>query len=132
MSRIWPWIRTVISLPLGLVAISLVHELAKLGLPQLYANDLANDADRTLMLLLSILAGIVGSFLVGAIARHRLRLHMGLFLVAMLIIDWLGIIGYLAAQPLWFKIAIIVTLPLQVWVGGKLARMMFPSAYSTE
>ena len=129
MSRIWPWIRTVISLPLGLVAISLVHELAKLGLPQLYANDLANDADRTLMLLLSILAGIVGSFVVGAIARHRLWMHMGLFLGAMLIIDWLGIIGYLASQPMWFKIAIILTLPLQVWVGGKLAKIMLPSAY---
>lgn len=129
MQRVLPWILTFVSLFAGVASISMFHRFMSMLQPELYENDLATDSDRLLMLVLAVLAGIVGSFVVGAIAGHRLKLHMMIFLVIMLVIDLLGIFGYLAPQPLWFKALILITLPLQVWIGGKLARLVRKKAY---
>ena len=124
MNAIIPWVRSAIAFPLGLVAIKLFHDAGRHLLPMGY-GELASDNDRLLSLTLATAAGIVGSFVVGAVARHRIWLHMALFLALMLVID----IGFLktaaAAQPLWFKAIVIATLPLQVWIGARLAMLTF-------
>lgn len=124
MNAVIPWIRSVIALPLGLVAIKLFHAAGR-HLVVMGYGDLAGDDQRLLSLVLATVAGIIGSFVVGAVARHRIWLHMGIFLVLMLLID----IGFLrtaaAAQPIWFKAFVIATLPLQVWIGGRLAMLTF-------
>jgi hypothetical protein len=67
-----------------------------------------------------------------AIAGHRPWLHLGLFFVLMGAIDLNAVLGELANQPVWFKTLILGTLPLQVWLGGRLAgigvRRQRPSA----
>ena len=119
-----PWVRSAVAFPLGLVAIKLLHAAGRHLLPMGY-GELASDNERLLSLTLATVAGIVGSFVVGAVARHRLWLHMVIFLALMLVID----IGFLktaaAAQPLWFKALVIATLPLQVWIGARLAMLTF-------
>lgn len=127
-----PWIRSLVAFPLGLVAISLFHAAGRHLVPMGYA-ELASDNERLLSLTLATVAGIIGSFVVGAVARHRIWLHMTLFLALMLFID-IGFIKTTAAdQPLWFKSLIIATLPFQVWIGARLAKLTFrKSGLATE
>ena len=124
MNAVIPWIRSLIALPLGLMAIKLFHAAGRHFVPMGY-GELVSDNERVLSLVLATVAGIIGSFVVGAVARHRIWLHMAIFLVLMLLID----VGFLrtaaAAQPLWFKALVIATLPLQVWLGARLAMLTF-------
>lgn len=127
MDKVWPWIRSVVGLVLALAAINLVHAAGEALLPDAYAA-IDDDADRVVLLGVALLgvallAGTIASFVLGAIARHRLWLHMGLFLLLMLAIDIAALLGPLAAEPVWLKVLVIATLPLQVWVGGRLARL---------
>lgn len=122
MDKVWPWIRSVVGLVLALAAINLVHAAGEALFPDAYAA-IDDDADRVVLLGVALLAGTIASFVLGAIARHRLWLHMGLFLLLMLAIDIAALLGPLAAEPVWLKVLVIATLPLQVWVGGRLARL---------
>ena len=131
MRRALPWLRTVISIPLGVVAVSVFHKLVGALLPRLYGSDLSNDPDRLAMLVLTVLAGIFASFVVAAAAQHRLWLHMGILLVVMIAMDLPAVLGYLSPQPLWFKALIMLTLPLQAWLGGLMARIVFRKAYGS-
>ena len=122
MDKVWPWIRSVVGLVLALAAINLVHAAGEALFPDAYAA-IDDDGDRVVLLGVALLAGTIASFVLGAIARHRLWLHMGLFLLLMLAIDIAALLGPLAAEPGWLKVLVIATLPLQVWVGGRLARL---------
>ena len=124
VSVIIPWIRTIVSLPLGLLAIQLFHLAAGRLIPYAY-GELTTDAVRWVSLALVTIAGILGSAVVGAVARHRIWLHMFLFFLVMLVIDIAVIKGDLAVQPFWFKGLVIATLPLQVYIGGRLAMLTF-------
>lgn len=124
-----PWLRTLLAFPAGVVSIGLFHQLAGLVLPALYGSDLATDRDRLLMLVLAVLAGVVGSFVVAFVARHRLWLHMAIFLLIMAGLDLRAVFGYLSPQPFWFKALVIGTLPVQAWIGGILARAACRKAY---
>ena len=124
MKKVLPWLRTLISFPLGLLSIQLFHLAGRQVFPLAY-GDLDSEPTRLLALTLVTGAGIVGSFVVGAVARHRIWLHMAIFLALMLAIDIAAIVGVLATQPIWFKVLIIATLPLQVWVGARLAMLTY-------
>lgn len=124
MSTAIAWLRSVVAFPLGLVAIHAFH-LAGQGLIPLAYGALDSDRARWLALALATVAGIVGSFVVGAVAGHRLRLHMAIFFAVMLGIDLGAIRGGLAAQPVWLKTLVLAVLPLQVWIGGRLAHLAF-------
>lgn len=125
MRHLPAWLRTAIALPIGIVAINVFHQLAALLLPDLYAGNLEHDSHRVQMLLLGMGAGVTGSFAMGAIARQRLWLNMAIFLIAMLAIDVFAITSMLASQPAWFKAAVLLSLPLQVWAGALLAKATF-------
>ena len=124
MKTILPWLRSLVSFPLGLLAIQLFHVAGGRVFPLAY-GDLDSESARLLALTLVTGAGIVGSFVVGAVARHRIWLHMAIFLALMLAIDIAAIVGALATQPIWFKVLVIATLPLQVWVGARLAMLTY-------
>lgn len=124
MNATIPWFRSALSFPLGLLAISLFHALGHNLVPMAY-GELASDNERLLSLTLATVAGIVGSFVVGAVARHRVWLHMAIFLALMLVIDIRFISTAAAGQPMWFKAFVIATLALQVLVGARLAQRTF-------
>lgn len=123
MHRTLPWLRSIIALPLGIVAIDLFHRLAALAAPELYGSLPDQDAQRMQMLLFAFAAGTLGSFVAAAIARHRLWLHMGIFLAMMAVVDTIAVFGFLAPQPVWLKAVVLLSLPLQAWLGGMLARI---------
>lgn len=124
MNAVIPWIRSVVSFPLGLVALQLFHLGGRQLFPPGY-GELDSDPERLLALALATVAGIFGSFVVGAVARHRIWLHMTIFLAVMLVIDIGALKSGLATQPFWFKALVIATLPLQVWIGTRLAMLTF-------
>ncbi|MCZ7652611.1 MAG: hypothetical protein M5U13_16150 [Thermoanaerobaculia bacterium] len=124
MSMAVPWLRSVVAFPLGLVAIHVFHLAGQRLLPLGY-GALDSDGARWLALALATVAGIVGSFVVGAVAGHRLRLHLAIFFVLMLVIDLGAIRGGLAAQPVWLKTLVLAVLPLQVWIGGRITLLAF-------
>lgn len=125
MHKIWPWIRTLLAFPLGFVAINLTHLIGQPFVPLLHETAPATDLERVKAIVLIFLAGVAGSFVIGAVARHRLWLHMAIFFVLALWIDLSVVLGTFSAQPFWFRALILVTLPPQVWVGGLLAGMTF-------
>lgn len=123
--KIWPWIRALLALLSGLAAILLVHLLGQQVAPSLYESTPSTDLERAADLFMMILAGTVGSFVVGVIASERLRLHLASFLAVMLLIDIAAVVGYLSTQPLWYRALVLLTLPLQVWLGALLAGKIF-------
>lgn len=120
MEKLHPWLRTLLALPLGLVALAFFHFAVNAAAPQLY-DAFVDDVDRMLSFALATVAGIVGSVVVGVIARHRLWLHMGIFMVIMLLIDLDAVRGVFGQEPAWFKVLLLASLPFQVWMGGVLA-----------
>lgn len=128
MKSLLPWIRSVVALIVGVVSIVLFHKPAELAFPELYAQTLSSDAERSLMLLLIFLAGLVGSVVVGLIARHRLWLHMAIFFIIMAVFDVQAILGPFASQPVWFKALVLGALPFQAWLGGLIAKAACPGA----
>lgn len=118
--KLWPWVRSVVGLALALTAINLVNSAAAAVFPDVYAV-IDSDSDRVTLVMVATLAGTVASFVLGAIARHRLWLHMAVLLLVMLAVDVAALLGPFATQPLWFKALVVATLPLQVWIGGWLA-----------
>jgi hypothetical protein len=116
----------VVAFSLGLLTIELFHVAAGPVLPEIYAAAaLESDSKRMLFIALVIAAGILGSFVVaviiGAGGRRHWLLHMGLFFVIMAAVDLNAVLGDMAAQPVWFKALLLGTLPLQLWVGFRVA-----------
>lgn len=121
MKAILPWIRTIVSIPAGLFALQMFHMLMMRIVPQYYSM-LGNDQERFGFLVLCTLAGIVASFVVIAIARHRYWLHVLAFLAICLLIDYFAVNREFLLQPEWFKSALLLLVPVQVWIGGALGR----------
>lgn len=125
-----PWLWTAVALPAGVMAIELFHKLGELVYPRLYASDLSNTTDRVSFLVAIVLAGMAGAFSVACIARHRLWLHMLLFLLVMVVVDIQAVMDYFPDQPGWFKAAIFLTMPLQLFAGGWMAKRVCKRAYT--
>jgi hypothetical protein len=123
--KTWPWIRSLVAFPLGFAAVQLTHLLGQPFVPSLSENLPVTDLERTKALVLIFLAGVAGGFAIGAIARHRLWLHMAIFFVLALLIDLYIVADTFADQPFWFRALVLLTLPVQVWLGGLLAGTTF-------
>ena len=118
MKAVVQWVRTVASLPLGLFAIDGFHLVAERVVPGAYlpGNDLA-------FLLLIVAAGIAGCAVAISVTGHRTWVHAGVFLLLMVVVDARTVMGELAGWPVWFRAGVMVSLPLQVWVGMVLVRI---------
>ena len=55
---------------------------------------------------------------------------MGIFLAMMAVVDTIAVFGFLAPQPVWLKAVVLLSLPLQAWLGGLLARIACRTAYA--
>lgn len=67
-----PCVLTLVSLPAGVLAIVLFHQVAGLLVPHLYGHGFSSDIDRLYMLLPVLSAGILGDLAVAGVARRRL------------------------------------------------------------
>jgi hypothetical protein len=64
------------------------------------------------------LAGLVGSFVVGLFSKKNQWMLIFIFGGLLLANDIYSILSPLADQPIWFKVLIFATLPVQIWIGG--------------
>lgn len=105
-------VRWVVSLPLGLFAIDGFHLVAERVVPGAYlpGNDLA-------FLLLIVAAGIAGCAVAFVVSGQRTWVYAGVFLLLMVVVDARAVMGELAGRPFWLRAGVMVSLPLQVWVG---------------
>ena len=105
-------LRTGVSLPLGLLTIDWFHWVAERVVPGAYlpGNDVA-------FLPLVLVTGMAGCIVAFSVTGHRSWVYTGVFLLAMAVVDAMAVMGDLAGRPLWFRAGVMVSLPLQVWVG---------------
>lgn len=120
VNRLLSVLRSLVAYSLGLMAIHLFHLAASPFLPKVYAT-LDSDPMRLAMVALVAFAGIIACFVVATVAGHRPWRDMALFMAIMVVVDIDVLLGDWAPQPLWFKVAIIAVIPLQVWLGARLA-----------
>lgn len=127
MRRLLPWLRTVVAIVLGIVAIDVVHLVGSRLVPAAYDSPGAGPWVG-IFIALMLLAGAAGTFVAVLVSRHRPWLHMAIFLMIMLALDIVAVLGEFAGHDPWFKAFILVALPLQAWIGGKLALLAWPQA----
>lgn len=125
VQKILPWLRTLIALALGIAAIEAVHFAGGRLLPGAYAPPGAGSLAGALLGLM-LLAGIAGTFVTVLVARHRPWLHATIFLAMMLALDAAAAVGVFAEREAWFKVLMLASLPLQAWLGAKLALRAWP------
>ncbi|WP_101927486.1 MULTISPECIES: hypothetical protein [Luteimonas] len=112
--------RTALALALGFVAVVLVN-LAGAWLAS--ALGLADGGHRRLAWDLAIvcLAGVAGAWVVVRRAPRAPRGHALAFFVLALALDTIAVVQLGHGMPLWFSAGVLLTLPLQVWLGLRLA-----------
>ena len=117
-----PWVRSLLSIPLCIVAFNATHSLGAWLSPRAYGTLIAND-QRLLLLWYILLAGIAAVFVVVAVARHRAWLHMAVLCAIGLAIDLPAVFNDFAGEPGWFRVLVIALLPVQGMVGKTLGQL---------
>jgi hypothetical protein len=70
------------------------------------------------------LAGVAGGFVVVLLAPRAPAAHTWLFCGLALIIDLMTVLGSWSDAPLWFKVVMVGSVPIQIWVGARLAMLV--------
>jgi hypothetical protein len=63
------------------------------------------------------IAGVLAAWTVAKLAPRAPRLHAAVFFVLMLVISMVAVAQLGGDWPRWFSAGILLTLPLQVWLG---------------
>ncbi|AKC87103.1 hypothetical protein [Pseudoxanthomonas suwonensis] len=118
--RAWTAFRSLLAVLLAFAAVFAVNLLgswlaAWLVLPAGGSPRLAWD------LLWVVLSGIAGAWVAVRSAPCTPRGHALAFLLLMLAMDTAAVVRMGADFPLWFSAGLLLTLPLQVWLGMRLA-----------
>lgn len=131
MTALWqriPWlVRSLIALVLAFVAVIVVNYVTTPPTKALFPDDLgAGGLPLTLpaqivTLVTLFAAGVAGGFVLTLLAPRALAAHAWVFCALAVITDLTTILGSWSAAPLWFKVVMVGTVPLQVWVGFRLA-----------
>ncbi|TYZ06925.1 hypothetical protein FY528_16775 [Hymenobacter lutimineralis] len=85
-----------------------------MGVP---TTTLAATLSSGLVFLAGVAAGLVVSLVGGTHRKIILLVLAGLFLLS----DLLAVLGPLRGAPLWYRVLMVVLVPLQVWIGWRLA-----------
>ena len=117
-----PWMRTVIAVPLCVIAFNTTHRVGETLSPRAY-DALQLDSQRLILLCYILLAGVVATFVVVAVSRHRAGLHAASLCAIGLAIDVRAVLVDFHDQPLWFRTLVIALLPVQAFAGLRLGRM---------
>ena len=123
--------RIIISILLGALGIILGYSALRIvNLPRTYilsmifengldSRGFPTAGDSQIAFLIYIFfAGLAGSYVVGLFSQKRKWTLLFIFFGLLLANDIYSILSPLVEQPVWVKVVIFVTLPLQIWVGG--------------
>lgn len=134
MDRVWTellsWGRSLVAVVVGFAVVVLVNFVGGLLLESLFLEARtaggvpltapAQGAD----LVMLFLAGLAGAFVVVLMAPRAPWVHALVFGLISFAVDFLTVVDVLAGMPLWYKVILLVSLPVQVWLGAKLALVL--------
>lgn len=123
--------KIIISILLGILAIILGYAALRIvNMPRTYILSLifesgldsrgfpTSGGSQIAFLTYIFFAGLAGSYVVGLFSQRREWTLLLIFFGLLLVNDIYSILSPLVEQPVWVKVVIFVTLPLQIWVGG--------------
>jgi len=117
-------LKGTLAIVLGYVALRIVNLPRTSILNMIFENGLSSKGfptatnSRIVFLIYIFLAGLVGSYVVGLFSKKNQWILLLIFGGLLLVNDIYSIASPLADQPVWFKVVVIVTLPIQIWIGG--------------
>jgi len=120
MERVKIVLRSLLALALAIIAIPLMN-LAGSALAAPLKLPPGGDARLAYDLLWVFLAGFVGSALMVGVAAVAKTAHAWAIFALYLVLDVVVTVLAWDDFPLWFTLACVLTLPLQVWLGWWLA-----------
>ena len=118
-------LKGALAIILGYIALRIVNLPRNYLLSLLFENGLSSKGFPTtvnsqiVFLIYIFIAGLVGSYIVGLFSKRDYWTLLLIFGGLLLVNDILSILlSPLSDQPIWVKVLIFVTLPIQVWIGG--------------
>jgi hypothetical protein len=120
-------LRNFLALAVGLIteflfALGLSRLIGLTGLEWRLSDPPSGSAEVWAMFLVSFLAGIVGAFVLLLINRVLVFRMLVLYTIISMAIEFFDVLDPLYNTPAWFRIALVATVPLQVWLGVQAAR----------
>ena len=110
----------------GFVGIIAVNLLGTILLKSLFGSGISAEGTPLtqnsiiVFLIMIFIAGMVGAFIIAILIKRKIWIHLGVFCGLAIIGDVLALKGQLVDFPIWAKIVVLITIPLQVWIGGKM------------
>jgi len=117
-------LKGALAIILGYIALRIVNLPRTYLLGLIFENGLSSKGYPTIVnsqivfLIYIFIAGSVGSFIVGLFSKRNYWTLLLIFGGLLLVNDIFSILSPLSDQPIWVKVLIFVTLPIQVWIGG--------------
>ncbi len=113
-------LRSLLALVVAIGAVQLVN-IAGGWLSDALGIAPSSHARHVLDLLWAFLAGVAGAWCFVRIAATAKRAHAWFLLVLYLALDIQIVVQMRGIWPLWFGLGVVLTVPLQVWLGWRLA-----------
>ncbi len=119
-----PILKGTLAVILGYAALRIVNVPRSYLLSLLFENGLSTNGFPTtvnsqiVFLIYIFIAGLVGSYIVGLFSTRDYWTLLLIFGGLLLVNDIYSILSPLMDQPIWVKVTIFATLPLQIWIGG--------------
>lgn len=117
-------LKGTLAIILGYVALRIVNLPRAYVLNVIFENGLSSKGfptatnSRVVFLIYIFIAGLVGSYVVGLFSKKNQWMLLFIFGGLLLVNDIYSISSPLADQPVWVKVIIFATLPVQIWIGG--------------
>ncbi len=110
----------------GLVVVFLFNYFGSMVLERLYGSALTPEGIPTTgpsiiaFLIMIFIAGTLGSTLITVIEKRRIWTLLGVFCILAILTDGMAIQSDLESLPVWAKVLVMITIPIQIWLGAKL------------
>jgi hypothetical protein len=117
-------LKGALAIILGYIALRIVNLPRNYLLSLLFENGLSSKGYPTIVnsqiafLIYIFIAGLVGSYIVGLFSKRNNWTLLLIFGGLLLVNDIFSILSPLSDQPIWVKVLIFLTLPIQIWIGG--------------
>jgi hypothetical protein len=117
-------LKGALAIILGYIALRIVNLPRNYFLSLLFENGLSSKGFPTavnsqiVFLIYIFIAGLAGSYVVGLFSKRNYWTLLLIFGGLLMVNDIFSVLSPLSDQPIWVKVLIFVTLPIQIWVGG--------------
>ena len=121
---------SILVIAAGFIGIYLVNFIGTIILKSIFGSGITPEGipltenSRIVFLIILFVAGMVGAFIIAVLIKQKPWIHLGIFFALAIPGDIYAIQGQLAEFPLWAKIIILVSIPVQIWIGGKIGIMI--------